>query len=101
VDLDGILAQRRHADVWERHRRGEATSLELLDAYLDAYVPHSTAARIADVREQENRYRASGDSHALAIIAAWRLREQLRDHDPGSPDDAAGPGYPRSDGERR
>jgi hypothetical protein len=35
-NLDEILTQRRHADVWERHRRGEATDLELFSAYIAA-----------------------------------------------------------------
>jgi hypothetical protein len=81
-DLGDILAQRRHADVWEAHRRGEATPLELLDAYMDAYVPHSMAARVAHLRELENRSRAIDDTHVLAAIAAWRLREQLKNADP-------------------
>jgi hypothetical protein len=77
VDLNDILAQRRHADVWERCHRGEATSVDVYDAYMDAYVPNSTAARVAQARKDEDFPREIDDTHMLRTIAAWRLRKQL------------------------
>jgi hypothetical protein len=92
-NLDDILAQRRHSEVWERGRRGEATDVEVLEAYMDAYVPRGRAARMAYLREAERKDRALGGHMTpvlLDAIAAVRRREQLKDHDPDSPDDAAG-----------
>jgi hypothetical protein len=77
ADIDAILAQRRHAEIWEKNFHGEASSLDVYEAYMTAYVPPD--CRVARLRKDEELARKLNDTDFLRTIAAYRLLQQQRE----------------------